>query len=506
MILLAALAIRKKRLNEGRVAWLVWVSFALALFVSLFISLFPIKDGGYATQRFLLCAFSILFFGAGILKYIMAEKVSLISVQDLIGLIFCTLPFVITPLFYTGVFKWTEPAMFAFFFSAVILGSQYCGKRESVITLVKGMSVVVIVLALFYGGMAINYYIFSMIDGEFNVDNLIPWGFINMRYWSHMSTWLLPLFPLALISVPFKAFSSWRLLVYIAASLWVWLIIMSTARGSFLGLLLGTFVAVLLFGKSAWLWLRTYCCLWFAGGLAWLFFSIVLPSIIFGQLEIRNVSSGDSGRIPLWSEALLMSLERFPWGMGPQSWLTHDILTSTYQDSRKYGHPHNMYLLWAAEYGWGSVFGVAVLVAIGAQRLFLISKSLRDGRKREDKSVLVALTVSVVAALLHAGVSAVFMAPASMLVGLFILMVFWAQVRHELPPGTSFLISRCSRIVSTLALLIVMALGGFWLREVQLYHGAMLKDQKYYYDHIPLGLMPRFWHHGNFPRAPEAMP
>lgn len=500
------LLMKKKGIHGNQGVWLIWVTFTVALFISLFISAFPIKDGGYATQRFMLCLVSILFSCVGVVRYSRAVRLNSSSVLELIVLLASISAFVVTPLFYSDRFKWVEPAMFAFFFSAVILGSHQCVRQGSVISAVSGMSVVTVVLSLFYGGMTLNYYIFSVLDRDFNIDNLIPWGFINMRYWSHMSTWLLPLFPLALITFPFRTFTSWKLLVYFAGSLWVWLMIMSTARGSFVGLLVGVCVAMVLFGKGAWPWLRTYFYLWSAGLLAWLVLSIALPSLIFGQLEIRNVSSGDSGRLPLWGEALSMSMERFPWGMGPQSWLTHDIITSAYQGSRKYGHPHNMYLMWAAEYGWASILGLAVLGLVGARRLVLLRKFLRGSHNDHAKSVIVALTVSVVAALFHSGVSAVLMAPASMLVGLFILMAFWGALQHREQWEVSWAVGNWAQVACVIALLTVITLSALWLREVQRYHTAMVKDQDYYFEYVPLGLLPRFWHHGNFPRNPGPMP
>ena len=482
---------KKSVICQEQRPWFTWAVFSTALFFAHFISVFPIKDGGYSAQRLVLCIFLVFYTCTGIYRSWCVREGGSRSWPDVMVLFFAISGFVITPVFYSAQFKWVEPVMFSLYFSSVILGASNYIKRSSIVCVVSGFSAITVVFAFFYGGMTLNYYSFALVDRSFDIEGLLPWGFINMRYWSHMATWLLPLFPLALITVSFRSVLSWRLLVYFAGSLWVWLIIMSTARGSFLGLLVGVSVAMLLFGKSARPWLRAYLTLWLVGLLMWFLLSILLPSLVFGELEIRSVRSGDSGRIPLWGEALSMSLDRFPWGMGPQSWITHDIITSAYHDSRRYGHPHNMYLMWAAEYGWVSILGLAILGWLGGRRLLLRRNALSNHHEDDEKSVLVALTVSVVAGIFHAGVSAVFMAPASMLVGLFILMAFWGALQPNGRGAACPVAVRPVQFICVLTLLTVCAISN---------------DQAYYYEHVPLGLLPRFWHHGNFPRHPELMP
>ena len=45
-----------------------------------------------------------------------------------------------------------------------------------------------------------------------------------------------------------------------------------------------------------------------------------------------------------------------------------------------------------------------------------------------------------------------------------------------------------------------------WLKEVRAYHSAMVVDEAFYYENVPVGTLPRFWFHGNFPRYESQMP
>jgi hypothetical protein len=59
------------------------------------------------------------------------------------------------------------------------------------------------------------------------------------------------------------------------------------------------------------------------------------------------------------------------------------------------------------------------------------------------------------------------------------------------------------------ALVIILAGGVLyvaWLKEVRAYHSAMIIDEAFYYENVPMGTLPRFWFHGNFPRHEAQMP
>ena len=118
--------------------------------------------------------------------------------------------------------------------------------------------------------------------------------------------------------------------------------------------------------------------------------------------------------------------------------------------------------------------------------------------------LLAGFTASVSAALFHAGVSAVFMAPASMLLGMFVLIGFWGLVQQKSAvtgiqpsPTTN---TRFRVITTTLLATVIVIVWAFWAGEVWRYYKDMRADETYYHKHVRDGTLPRFWHHGNFPR------
>lgn len=399
--------------------------------------------------------------------------------------------------------------MYAFYFFA--LGSAGVAVASSGATL--GYSQLLAILAAasccLYGAMSINVYLFALFDGVTDLVDFLPWGFVNIRYWSHVATWFLPLLPLAVLVGPFKSHRLWRVLVGIGAGLWWWMLFLSVARGSMLGLLFGVVIVVLLVGRQSLPWVKLFVRYMLFGVLIWLVLSVIIPSFLAEEVQVRSVSTDSAGRMPLFIEAWSMSLQSFPFGMGPQSWLTHEVLTEAYRSSRKFGHPHNMYLLWAAEYGWMLLI-VLFMVTLKAIRAFWHKRnSLLVVGDEQSLLLLAGFTASVSGALFHAGISAIFIAPGSMLVGLFVLIGFWSLIQPQFAEPEMAVGHKPSPtyvIVSVLIGIFVVAMWLCWAREVVVYYEDMRTDEPYYQQHGFGGTYPRFWFHGNFPRPNDQMP
>nr|WP_281496384.1 O-antigen ligase family protein [Marinobacter sp. S0848L] len=311
--------------------------------------------------------------------------------------------------------------------------------------------------------------------------------------------------PLAVLVGPFKDERLWRFFVALGTALWWWVVFLSTSRGTMLGLAFGVLLVIVLLGRSALPWLKIVIQHLIYGGLVWALLSGIVPWLLLDEVNIRALKTDSSGRMPLFIEALSMSFENFPFGMGPQSWLTHAVLTDEYERSPKFAHPHNMYLMWAAEYGWLLISALLVLVA-QASRLFW--RRRREARSHGGSQLalpLAGFTASVSSALLHAGVSAVFIAPGSMMVGFVVLSTFWAIIAADALPHKSEM--PLGRALSAGSVGLLLGLICYvWLSEVANYHKAMDSDQQFYFDNVPEGRLPRFWFHGNFPRRSELMP
>lgn len=355
-----------------------------------------------------------------------------------------------------------------------------------------------------YGAMSINVYIFALSDGVVKLSSYIPWGFVNIRYWSHIASWFIPLLPLAVLLGPLKHYRLWSWIVALGAGLWWWIVLMSSARGSALGIVFGFVLAALLAGRPAMPWVKLFVNYIFIGVLIWLTLSFLIPSLLADDVQVRATRSNDSGRMPLFVEAWMMSVQNFPFGMGPQSWLTHEPITDAYREGAKIGHPHNMYLMWAAEYGW-LVIGLILVVAGQAIRNFLIRRTaILESGNTSEAIIFAGITASISGALFHGSVSAVFMAPGSMLVGILVLSAFWGLLyRSEARPKHGILKKRVKKSYCWLVIMVLLLAWFGWMRETIIYYEAMKADEEQYMEGSGGGIMPRFWYHGNFPRFEE---
>lgn len=486
--------------------FLIYVLPSLFFGYVLFVDFIPSAFGSYADQRLLL-ALSLIVLNAFGVAWLAFKGILIASFKGLWTFLLLSLTLVLAALQHISQpFYLVEPVFYTLYFLA--FGLIGCILREA--NLVRGSSqaavLVAVVSCFFYGAMTITVYLFAITDNFSRLDNIIPWGFVNIRYWSHVATWCLPLVPLGVLLAPWKDNRLWQLGVTFTAAIWWWIIFLSSSRGSMVGLAFGFVLVWALFGRAALPWMRLFVRFAIYGLLVWLLLSVLVPSLVFDDLHVRGIKASSSGRMPLWQEAWTMSLQNFPFGMGPQSWLTHGILTEAYRSSPKFGHPHNMYLMWAAEYGWISIAGLVVLGGYGFRNLWRRASTIRKSPDPEGLW-LVAFSASVTAALVHAGASAVFIAPGSMLVGLVVLTVFWALISPERVRSVHVDTLRgWSRAAGCVFLLVFLTAGGFWLRDVLRYQQAMADDLEYYQNELSLGHLPRFWFHGNFPRHPTQMP
>ncbi len=482
----------------------------LAFILVLFSDFLPLPFGGYADQRFFLVAATGLLAAVPFLSFTL--KSALRSAQCLVLLpsfMLCLAFIGLAAPFWNQAYTWVEPGMYSFYFMAAIVSGAGLAWSGIGTVFVRFLILIIAATCLIYGLTSVNVYLFAIFDGVTKLIDFIPWGFVNIRYWSHIATWCLPLMPLAVLVGPLKDVRSWRIGVLLGAGMWWWILFLTTGRGSALGIAFGVMLAVLLFGRRAFPWLKVFVTYLAVGILIWLLLSVLIPTMLSdGGIHVRTVHAGDSGRLPLFIEAWQMSFQNFPFGMGPQSWLTHERLTAAYSAAGKLGHPHNMYLMWAAEYGWALIaaLGVVVLQAIRyfwKIRAVMLVESAPNASD-EKLLMLAAFTASVSAALFHAGVSAVFMAPGSMLAGLFVLIGFWALILPagaepspsvEMPQQPFFF--RLPALVLSAILLIGWVV---WSQDVWGYYQDMREDEELYYKDVGEGMLPRFWFHGNFPR------
>jgi len=491
---------------QRMVSTLLLPTIAGAFIVTFYIDLLPAFMGGYADQRFLLAGLIAVF--ATIAAFFFTEWGSRGSSLSMAGWWLFVFSVTVSSLLHpTHSWGLLEAVMFPAYLIAVmgLVGLwRFSGDKEAGI---RAMLTILAIAVMGYAMLTPALYGFALMDGVSRLDRYIPWGFVNIRYWSHSATWCLPLLPLVLLAGPLKEYRLWRAGVAFAGAIWWWMLFMSSSRGSLIGLFLGTVTVLLVFGRHCFPWLKVFSTHIGLGVLVWLLLSWLIPALFIDSPQMRSLGTDSSGRMPLWEEAWVMSLQYFPLGMGPQSWLTHEVLTDRYSASKTFGHPHNMYLLWAAEYGWLAVGGLALIGVAGFKRLWRHRALARVGGTSPERTLLlVGLSASVVAALVHASVSAIFMAPASMIIGLFVMGAFWSlvSVPSQRPEG---LASRARKNWRRPVSAAIVFLGlTFWIYGVAGYYQAMQVDLGQNSGLKGTGFLPRFWHHGNFPRHPDQMP
>ncbi|WP_286220298.1 O-antigen ligase family protein [Marinobacter apostichopi] len=485
----------------------LYTGFLLAVFISvIFVSLFsdflPVWIGSFAGQRFFQI-FLLVFVVFFVLIVPSSDARANLWVDNwpafLVSIAFLIFAAPLT----VSDYRWVEAGLFAFFFLAFsVLGwgiRARCCTEKVASTLVS----VVVVGCFFYAAMSLTAYSFAIADDFSKLIDIIPWGFVNMRYWSHLATWFLPLFPLALLCGRLRNSGLWRVGVFFTAGIWWWVALLTMSRGSVISLGLAALIVLTIFGRAVLPWLAVSIKFLLLGVFLWCLLSWAIPELVFGETVIRSLHAGASGRFPLWWEAWQMSLRNFPLGMGVQSWLTHPTITPEYSSVQNFGHPHNMYLMWAAEYGWALMAFVAILLGVTFKRLLSLRGPIVSGA-REHASVIVAFSASCIAGLAHSGVSAVFMVPASMSAALVVLAVFWAltlQPNEGASASKGWSEAKSGRAGSKPMLACaVLILGVVWGQEVWRYHGAMEADLGIYAESPSAPFLPRFWLHGYFPR------
>lgn len=488
----------------------VWLLYFLPISLLVFFAdTFPVSVDSYALQRFFLCAALAVIVIVGVL--VLNPAWLFVSIKNTF-LVACTLLLI----FGAGLlgagqsdYAWVEGAFFALFISGIFLGAFLLNHLSAVLPATYGFIFAVVVVCSAYSLFSLTVFLLTVIEPTVRVESVFPVGFFNVRFWSHTATWLLPFFPLVVLVTKKK---HWVLKVVAVFSgvIWVWMLLETSSRGALVALVGGAMLGLFVFGKYAKPWFLMITAFSLLGFLFWMLMGFLSAFLADAPITVEGIRTSSSGRTELWAEALAMSMQNFPFGMGAQSWITHASITEEMDQGLRFGSPHNMYLLWAAEYGWLSVLLVAVLVLSGFRALFNIRKEFNEVPCK-TRIAIVALFVAASAGLIHSAVSGIFMIPASALLGFIVLSLLTAVILKYGGASNIVRMTSCSKTKSQTKcraiLVLSIAIGMFtWLAGVKYYHADMLLDRPYYEENITLRAMPRFWLHGYFPRESNLMP
>jgi hypothetical protein len=245
-------------------------------------------------------------------------------------------------------------------------------------------------------------------------------GFSNVRIFNHYQTWTLPLLAVAPLTVPRKQ-TVLRGLLFALLALWWMLLFASGGRGVLIAAAGGTVSVGLVFGSSAWRWLR--CQLAGAasgGGLFWLLFvqfAASSPSLLTRDLTHK-------GRRPqAWFDALEMAMQSFPLGAGPLHY-------AHYAQGNIWAHPHSAPLQWAAE--WGAPAALVLLgLAVWGIIAWMQQSRFRKSRDAKQQAMRVAVTASLLAGAAHSLVSGIIVSPLSQTLAAIIIGIAWGLYARE---------------------------------------------------------------------------
>ena len=219
----------------------------------------------------------------------------------------------------------------------------------------------------------------------------------NVRFFNHIQVLTLPL--LIIFSLRSEFLLS-RRLCFCVAVLSVSVLFFLSARAAIASLFVSAFVMLSLI-KDRTLVFR-YLSTTLAGGLFFLIVFKGIPAFIYGLPEVPLVVNLNSaGRWALWSEGLILLKEHWLLGVGGMQY--------GYWSQLGFGHPHNIGLQIALEYGVPALFIVLFFVGRFLMRL------TRMLRKNEFSSFQIGCCWAFVATLGVAMFSGVWVAPLTQL-------------------------------------------------------------------------------------------
>jgi|GEM_PF-2074850 len=245
-----------------------------------------------------------------------------------------------------------------------------------------------------------------MFDGENFAKNGFL-GFKNVRFFNHLQTWSLPVLIYGYIKYHAKLTNGFRVLFFVLISFFWMLTFASGARGTLLSLLISSVIVFILFKGQSKEWLKkgVFTCL--SGFLMY----VIVFYVLIPEGSGRALARADSSRrLELWGAAWQAIKSNPIWGLGPMHMANVNGINPITS-------PHNIYLLWMVEWGVPA-FLVGGFIALKNFYRWIQSALLNPSVQK------VALTISIIAGIVHSGVSGLLITPLSQL--LFALLLGWS--------------------------------------------------------------------------------
>lgn len=309
-------------------------------------------------------------------------------------------------------------------------------------------------------------------------------GFVNIRFFSQFQIWTLPIITLLITNNKNQSVAL-KLIFYTIAMAWWCLAIISITKGLFLALLISTLLAIVLFQRHSFAWLRAQFFSLLGGLLAFSLCFLILPKLlgrVARQIPDHLVAASEvsiNTRLYLWHRAWLMIKNKLAIGVGP--------LHFSYYPNLIAAHPHNSFLLIAAEWGIPVALFLLMLSIWGIWHWCAFVR-------KSPSATHIALTVSVSAGLLYSLLSGVIVTPLSQLMmGLIIgwmLGNYFANNRN-LPLKTTM----TQRLMLIFFLVLIINII-CWIIIPEIRHVPNMEGYWLMAHQFQAPLLPRFWTQG----------
>jgi O-antigen ligase len=354
------------------------------------------------------------------------------------------------------------------------------------------ITMTIVVASALYAGLVLMLCVLALVDRETLERYDIFVGYVNVRFFNHVQTAMLPL--LAIASSRVLGRERLAGLAMCALAMNFSLLMFSLSRATSLGLALGGAVSLLLFGRAA---LPLVCRLALGallGAMLYAIVFVVLPWLTGTQFSVF-AAEGVAGLTTDHSRGMLWRLTerqitQSPWlGIGPMHY-AHEL-------NPKAAHPHNIYLQVAAEWGLPML---VLLLGLAGRALVRFTRSILATVDYQQAVVGIGLFTAAVAVAVDGAFSGNFVMPVSQvwLAVLFGWVAAWMQANTV--PGSAAAVRAAPRWLS-MGMALLLCFSQAWLCW------SSLHDLRYQNGQVRLNsastaiegrLAPRFWSFGWF--------
>lgn len=308
--------------------------------------------------------------------------------------------------------------------------------------------------------------------------------FQNQRIFAHTLTWTIPLIPIVFFHAkqnsPFV-----RALTFGGCAIWISLLWTNGARGAVLGCGLGIVTTALVMRKALSIQLLAQATLLFLASIAIAYFHarVLASSVPSGAALLR---SGSSGRLEMWHGAFSLVRQHWILGIGPMQYsLSSDV---------PFASLHSWFTSILVEFGITGLLLILAIIGFTARSIFFYLRA-----QSANPLMVVCLSSSLSAALVHGLFSGVFTTPASLLIGSLVCGTLASHLLGSAPDSEEVNFQTDRRNAPEL---VAIAVGATLFFVVSAHLTIILRPCRNFQTYKIEGpVSPRYWQEGRLSRS-----